>query len=96
MAQVHFPVIVEKYTSFFLKYLIQQLLLCGLDLQTLSVNYSHFQLFPFQDLACIFVCRFAMIQGMHAPSITNDSFDVDFKINSNTPFNFGNLTILEI
>ena len=47
MAQVHFLVIVEKYTSFFLKYLIQQLLLCGLDLQTLSINYSHFQLFPF-------------------------------------------------
>jgi hypothetical protein len=37
-----------------------------------------------------------MIQGVHAPRITKDSFDVDFKINSNTPLNFGNLTILEI
>jgi hypothetical protein len=29
-----------------------------------------------------------MIQGVHAPRITKDAFDVDFKINSNTPLNF--------
>ena len=46
-----------------------------------------------RDLACIFVCRFAMIQGIHAPRTTKNSKDVDFKINFNTPFE--NLTILE-